>query len=346
MIVGISNTISGEKISLVYDEVKEYLLANKEAFVTDYLPKEKLRFEKGKPVVFFYKTVTEQRVERIKIEFSFDSSFSIIEREESFFSGNDLVIYNLKTNCHYYFRITLILKDGNKIMEKGEFETVNSPRMINLDGACNVRDIGAWKTESGKIIKQGLLYRGSEIDGVTNKGHPDFCLTSLGIKQSRQLGIKTDFDLRSSNVKSSEYSILGSDVIHSFYNAVQYQAVTDSNNVKKVKEIFSALANPSIYPVYLHCTHGVDRAGTIVLLLEGLLGVSKADIIRDYELSAYYYNFSHVNRNFQNSGNILSLIKKLEQYSGETFADNVASFLLSTGVTQTEINNIRTFFLD
>jgi hypothetical protein len=89
----------------------------------------------------------------------------------------------------------------------------------------------------------------------------------------------------------------------------------------------------------------VDRAGSTTLILESLLGVAEADLIRDYELSAFYYNYTHVNRNTENGGNILKLIEKLKEYEGETLADKTAAFLLSIGVTQTEIDSIRNIFL-
>ena len=158
--------------------------------------------------------------------------------------------------------------------------------------------------------------------------------------------VRTDFDLRSSESKVDEYSILGEDVTRSFYNAPQYQNVFTNSQKASVRKIFSDLAKPEAYPIYLHCTHGVDRVGSTALLLESLLGVSKEDLIRDYELSAFYYNYAHVNRNVENGGNVLTLIERLEAFEGETLADKTATFLLSTGVTESEIASIRSIFLD
>ena len=82
------------------------------------------------------------------------------------------------------------------------------------------------------------------------------------------------------------------------------------------------------------------------LLIEALLGLSKDNLVRDYELSAFYYNYKHVNRETQNGGNVLDLIEGLEKYEGETLKDKCAAFLLSVGVTQDEIDSIRNIFLD
>ena len=73
--------------------------------------------------------------------------------------------------------------------------------------------------------------------------------------------------------------------------------------------------------------------------------MAKEDLIRDYELSAFYPNYTHVNRNMQNGGNVLELIERLEAFEGETLAQKTAAFLRSVGVTDTEIASIRSIFL-
>lgn len=305
------------------------------------------RQDKGLPVTIEYsldKEIVSASVKTAKVKISENEDLSGA-RTAYFEDGESVDVYNLKTGTKYYFEVSVRLSDDSLLTEQGEFETVASPRFMNVEGTNNVRDIGGWTTESGKVIKQGLLYRGSEIDGGKNAGHVDFCLTEAGIQTMRQeLKIKTDLDLRSESNKNSEYSILGEDVPRTFYDAAQYQNALVYKS--KTAAIFSDLANPDIYPVYLHCTHGCDRAGTTSLLLEGLLGVEKEDLIRDYELSAFYYNYRHVNRNFENGGNVLTLLEKLENdYEGETLSQKIAAFLLSAGVTQEEIDSIRSIFL-
>ena len=341
-----------EPVSLIGAPIQAYLQADPENLVTEYLTEDNFRYDQGQPVMFSYsmenapKTATE--IKRVAIDFSFTEDFAEIVHKEVFTpqtAEETLAVYNLQTGKTYYFRLTLTLSDGSKATDTGSLQTMASPRFLRLEGASNVRDIGGWKTESGKTIQQGLLYRGSEIDGGKNTGHPDFCLTTNGIRQLRALGIKTDFDLRSESTKVSEYSALGEDVNRTFYNAEQYQSILVISNAEKVRKIFSDLAKPEIYPVYLHCTHGVDRAGSTSMLLEALLGVSKVDLVREYELSAFYYNYNQVNRHIETGGNILALMEGLERYEGETFADKVESFLLSVGVTQAEIDSIRSIFL-
>lgn len=337
-------------VSLVYPAVLSYLEADAEELVTDFLPFGSERYDQGKPLTISCSFTSKSGipdVKKITVEFSFTEDFAVIEQTDTF-AGNsrDLQIFNLQTGRKYYFRVTALLGNGATLSKTGEVETAASPRMIRLSGGSNVRDIGGWKTEDGKTIKQGMLYRGGEIDGGKNKGHPDFCLDQNGIKQLRALGIKTDIDLRSESVKVGEYSVLGEDVTRNFYDAAQYQSILQSGNAERTRKIFSDLANPAAYPVYLHCTHGVDRAGSTVLILQALLGVPKEDLIRDYELSAFYYNYKHVNRNLNNGGNILTLIEGLEAYPGDTLADKTAAFLYSIGVTGEEIASLRSTLLE
>ncbi len=339
-----------DPVSLVSQCVSMYMSASPDAVVTPYLVGSAVdRTDRSKPVNIGYEWENGEApaVSSAEVQLSLTEDFSDIERTVAFKEGkSSCAVYNLKTGVRYYFRVNATLGNGEVVTKSGAFETEASPRMLYLEGGNNARDIGGWKTESGKVIKQGLLYRGGEIDGGKNKNHADFCLTKNGIAQLRDLGIKTDFDLREPSVAVSKNSILGEDVQRTFYNAFQYLDALKPTNGATMKRMFSDLAKPEKYPVYLHCTHGVDRAGTTVLILEALLGVSKDDLIRDYELSAFYYNYAHVHRNFDtNGGPITKVIEELEKFEGETLADKTAAFLKSVGVTDAEIESIRNMFL-
>jgi len=40
--------------------------------------------------------------------------------------------------------------------------------------------------------------------------------------------------------------------------------------------------------IFFHCTIGTDRTGTMAYFLEGLLGVSEEDRLRDYEMTYFF----------------------------------------------------------
>ena len=215
-----------EPVVLLDDKVIAYLESDGSELVTSYLQSDSARLDKGKPVTFAYDIDAPRDVVLAQVEVSLDENFTnIVATEDFLLSDMQAYVYNLLPSTHYYFRVNVFMASGETLTKSGEFTTAQSLRFISLDGASNVRDIGGWKTESGSTIKYGMLYRGGEIDGGKNTGHPDFCLTKEGIAQLRALGIKTDMDLRSESVKVSEYSILGSDVNRTFYNAEQYQSI-------------------------------------------------------------------------------------------------------------------------
>ncbi len=260
----------------------------------------------------------------------------------------DISIYNLKADTEYTFTLSVTLTGGQNVKTNGSFSTAKSPRFMYVDGASNVRDIGGWSSSLGGKIKQGVLYRGSEIDGRKNTGVAGFTVSELGISTMLSvMKIKSDFDLRdyaALGINPASAGILGNEVKRTFLPSAYYEQILSQPDV--LKTVFSAFADESAYPVYLHCTHGVDRAGTISLVLEALLGVEKADLIRDYELSNYFY--THVDRYYaDNGGDILTLISKLENdYEGETLADKTANMLMQAGVTAEQISLIRSIFLE
>lgn len=266
-----------------------------------------------------------------------DVSTDIMFRTYRSFSPNlqtlDVELDFLNTNTLYYYRIHVALSDGTLLTSSGQFTTADTPRLLNIEGAYNTRDIGGWKTTDGQRIRQGLLYRGTELDGAVE---PSYHITEKGRQEMLTLlGIRTDVDLRASSVNGQNML----DVSHAYYNAPMYEEAFTPNGQSSVRRIFSKLADPEAYPIYLHCTYGVDRTGTVCYLLESLLGVSEEDLLRDYELSTFGH-FSAVSLE-----KISSFRDQLNTYEGLTAQEKAENFLLSCGVTQTEIDSLRTIFL-
>ncbi len=282
-----------------------------------------------------FHTPNSLEVKSAKVELSEDSSF----KSTKFYdvdSSNIAKIYNLKTGAEYFYKAHFTMSDDRVLSYSGSFKTASGPRQMYIDGTFNVRDIGGWETTDGKIIKQGMLYRGNELDGAVE---PTYKVTSKGATELvLALGVKTDMDLRASTDSVPGEYVLGKNVKHKYYDCVMYGAVFKAEGKKVIKEIFSDLAKPSNYPVYLHCTYGRDRTGTVCYLLEALLGVSEDDLIRDYELSAMYSGY--INRD-----NIMKLHNGIMAYEGSTLKQKTENYLLSCGVTKAEIEAIRDIFL-
>lgn len=198
----------------------------------------------------------------------------------------------------YYWQV--IGQKSSEAIAGGKIVTKNAPvRFINVDGVGNFRDFGGWATESGKTVAYGKLYRGRRLNDISPTGKKVF----------EKLAIKNEIDIRSDNNSPSQTHGLGL-TYNYFHTTAQYDMILNSSSKEQVtnnyKVIFALLANENNYPMYIHCTAGADRTGTLAFLINGYLGVSYEDLTRDFELTS----FSASGRRWRGAGN------------GGAFADN------------------------
>lgn len=306
----------------------------------DEYKKEDVRLDVGLPVTLAFRVKgipPEYTVVSSKIEVSEEATFAdsqVYELKRDEYSAD---VYHLKTNTQYHYRVTSTLSNGLLLSAQSSFKTADTPRILSIDGVVNVRDIGGWKTTDGKTIRQGLLYRGSELDGATEK---DFCITPKGLGTMLDtLGIRTDLDLRSSTVNTTGTDALGAGVQHIYFDALNYTDIFSEYGNSVVKRVFTQLADESRYPIYLHCAYGMDRTGTMCYLLEALLGMSEEDMMREYRLSELYYGWA-------DRGMMQSFANKLGEWEGETMQEKAEAYLLSVGITAEQIAQIKEIFLE
>lgn len=251
-------------------------------------------------------------------------------------AGEDSVqIYNLKTGTTYAYSIRADFTTMDSITVSGSFETAAGPRLLKVDGIGNVRDFGGWKV-GNTTIKQGLLIRGSELDGVVEE---NFLLKEAGkATLQNDLGIRMEIDLRQTSERSSTDRL--DDVVYcpDPYNMPFFDGVFDSDKTDAVCRVFKDLSNPDNYPIYMHCTFGRDRTGTVCLILGAVLGMKEEDLLREYGLSALYYGDADY-------ASAYAVLDGLKTYEGETLADKAASYLISIGLDKDEIKSLREIYL-
>ena len=261
-----------------------------------------------------------------------------VNSEKYLTTETSLTIDNIIPNREYYWKVKVTDNDGGqKFSNVYTFTPTAYVRTMDIDGVKNMRDVGGLVTTDGKTIQYGIMYRSAHFDSITEKGK----------EQIKRLGVKTDVDLRG---ESNTVSPLGENVRRLNYNAPYYVDEADGNGIQSglngaesyVKEFvkeFKACADPDNYPIGFHCSLGRDRTGTLAAMLYAVSGVSRYDIVKEYELS--WLSTAAANNVSIQTGAINKLCNFIESKDGETFKDKACNFLLSIGVTQAELNSVR-----
>lgn len=161
----------------------------------------------------------------------------------------------------------------------GTVSVAGSVRII--DGvAPNMRDLGGWEAEGGHIA-YGKLYRGARLDRTDSAGKRIFL---------DELGISVDLDLRGSVPGERKAGPVIEGVEYAKLSVERYlgrgSGKTEELYQLAIRYIIGWLAQGK--SVYIHCTAGADRTGTLAFLIEALLGVSESDLSKDYELTTFF----------------------------------------------------------
>lgn len=248
-------------------------------------------------------------------------------------------LINLVPGLKYNYE--LVGKSGD-LIAKGAFRTLGSVHQMYFPASVrNSRDLGGWKTVDGKTVAYRKLYRGGAVENM---------ISNTGIAEWRSAGIKAELDLAAAESVPSK-SPVGVDIAFcapGFPDGYETMLRDYADGVKEAMTfIAECLRNDK--PVFIHCPEGRDQTGTVAILTLGLLGVSEGDISKDYELtyfapkewSLYQGAFEHD----RTSSSFTGTCEYIKSFGGATFAESVENYLLSIGVTQQDINDIRSNML-
>ena len=209
-------------------------------------------------------------------------------------STSSAKIYNLIPNVVYYYRVYA----ESTLLKEGCLRPVGPLRMV-YGVTDNVRDLGGWLGENGKTIRYGKLYRGANIDNITDGDHEtnkDIFLNTLNIGLLMDL---RGYVGSSTEGPSNPFEGSGTQMDYSIYRVWKYLGfgTKDGRDAElpyeylyrdAIKRIISYLSENG-EGIYFHCSAGSDRTGTLAFLIEALLGVSECDMSIDYELTSYSY---------------------------------------------------------
>lgn len=171
-----------------------------------------------------------------------------------------------------------------------------TPKLLPLQGAYNVRDVGGYHTKDGRFLKTRTLIRADSLHS----------LTSADQQYLLDYGIKSIIDLRRDGEIHDDPSVFVNSTavlyqnlpLHNGWDTIMennkpdslgylYTSVLD-NAQETVGKVITAVASPDAFPTIVHCQVGKDRTGIVLGLLLGLAGVPHETIIKDY---TYSYNF-------------------------------------------------------
>ena len=290
---------------------------------------------------------------------------------------NDTKAYlkNLFVNETYYYKVSADGKDS----QVASFTTGDYPRWIDARPMFNVRDMGGYMTSSGQRIKQGLVYRGGEINSKTGWYGSQRYTDDTGNTQARDGHIvsQTDaskkafredmdmingleIDLRSGS-ETNGYPSKSGFCNFAENNDISYKMLSISsyangmkNNTAQIKSLFEAFAQADQHPVYYHCYGGADRTGVVGFMLGAVLGMSYTDLVIDFELTSYSSNSSRNYRSHLRNGpwnewpGMVDYLKNTLGWSTtKTIKQGMEDYLKNNcKISQTTIDTIRNIMLE
>ena len=251
-------------------------------------------------------------------------------------------------------------------------------RKLPFTGAHNFRDLGGYKTEDGKTVKWGKVYRSDNLHSLTDED----------VKYMERLNIKSVVDFRSDEERNEEPDRLTPNmtpillpikfepegVTETLMRDLTFGDLDSSNllrdfNVILVKEFteeyrqfFRHIVDNGGEPFVLHCTAGKDRAGFGSAMILTVLGVPREKIIDDY-LKTNKYVSDHVDEKlfeielktfFRADSDNLRKINLVEERYIQAAFDTIDSHwggmdqYISEGLnlTQEDIEKIRNYYLE
>jgi len=179
-------------------------------------------------------------------------------------------------------------------------------RLVNFKRVANFRDLGGIKTQDGRVVKWGRIFRSGNLSGLKKSEFDKF----------KDLNIQTVYDLRTSHeidgkedrlpaeikyihvptVKDNEGQIaqLRAKVIAGKISEKEAKEQTTafykgavSINVGSLRDLIGQIAE-SEEPVLYHCSAGKDRTGIVSALILSILNVDRKTIMDEYLMSNYY----------------------------------------------------------
>ncbi|WP_057915294.1 tyrosine-protein phosphatase [Peribacillus muralis] len=230
---------------------------------------------------------------------------------------------------------------------------------LPIDSLENCRELGGYSTKIGQQTKWHSYLRSSDMSKLTQEDK-EFL---------KEYGVKTVIDLRGEDeIETHKNPLADEDFCqyhnipfitgrvsnitlssHEFFIEDFYVDLLEQKN-DQVKRIFDVIDQAEEGCIVFHCVAGKDRTGILAMLLLGLAGVEKKDIVSNYEVT--YTNLESLQQNENKFGNIpkeylysnRDYILRAYEYILQTY-HSVDQYLMAKGVEQDVIDRVKQRFL-
>ena len=170
-------------------------------------------------------------------------------------------------------------------------------RLIALEGAHNVRDLGGYRTANGGLTRWRSILRGdalhrlseADIDTLLDNG----LATVIDLRNAHEIAVEANPFVHHAQVRYHNTPLFSAlapvemmaNAGVSFDMGDRYcQAIDDCQPA--IAEVLKTIADAPEGAVLFHCSAGKDRTGVISALLLANAGVDETTIVEDYALTA------------------------------------------------------------
>ena len=187
---------------------------------------------------------------------------------------------------------------------------IDERRIIALQGGRNFRDIGGYRTQDGRSVRWGKIFRSGSMAGLTTADYER--LAKLSIKTICALRTVQEREMEPNNwCQAANIMYWARDYGEGFGELRSLMASSLStpeaartamiNGYQRLpfqqapayKEVFRRLAAGEV-PLAFNCSAGKDRAGTAAALILSALGVPREIVFEDYLLTDRIVDFKSV----------------------------------------------------
>ncbi|MFT4106773.1 MAG: tyrosine-protein phosphatase [Lacrimispora sp.] len=222
-------------------------------------------------------------------------------------------------------------------------------RRYPMKGVANFRDLGGYSCNGG-MTKWGVFFRSTSLYKAVDED----------VAIMERAGISRILDLRYPGereekpdvpVKGADWmgiSLLGTIPVEDLdVNDEEEDTKTLINMYRQIIGSSRAEIRDSVQamiqaegPALFHCAAGKDRTGILAMLLLGAVGVSREDIIADYEMSHHYIRSFTEDISGSHGSNMQKLFDEIVEEWG-----SVTGFLRECGISEKELSRLNEKFV-